>query len=242
MRFSFTTDDGVPVPTVSVAQMREIDRIAIENETPNLFQMMENAGSSLAGLIMNRLGARWSRVPISVFVGSGGNGGGGTVAARHLANRGGDITLTMSREPLSGSVLDQQLGVYSRTSGRVGDAPIGATGLIVDALVGYGLEDAPRGPIAEMIASINEADAPVVSLDVPSGLDGDTGQAPGVAVTAQETLTLALPKPGLSAPEVGELSLADLGIPVGVFRQIGVKPSPGIFRDGPVVHLKRRRF
>lgn len=240
MSTRFLTDGGVPVPSVTVGQMREIDRIAIDDQTPNLYQMMENAGRSLAMVVTGRLGEDWSSIPISVLVGPGGNGGGGTAAARHLANRGGDITLITSRQPRPDTILQQQLDIYMKTAGRLMESLTGDTGLIVDALVGYGLDDAPRGVIAEMIIAINEADVPVVSLDVPSGVDGDTGRAPGRAVVADETLTLALPKAGLGAAQSGDIWLTDLGIPLGVFKRVGVEVPPRIFEVGPLVHLNRR--
>lgn len=239
MSCSFTTDDGVVVPTVSVAQMREVDRIAIGDQAPNIFQMMENAGRSLAGAATRYLGRDWPQVPITVFVGTGGNGGGGVVAARHLANRGGDITVVLPRVRDLGTVLEQQLVIYSLTSGRLRDSFAEETGLILDALIGYGLTGEPSGVIGEMIAVINGADAPVISLDVPSGLDGDTGCAPGAAVLPTQTLTLALPKTGLGADAAGDIWLADLGIPVGVYRRVGIEPPPRVFERGPLVHLNR---
>lgn len=237
---AFTTDLGVTVPTVSVARMREVDGIAIDNETPNLLQMMENAGRSLAGVATTLLGGDWPEIPITVFVGPGGNGGGGVAAARHLANRGGDVTVVLTGKPAPGTALAQQLGVYSETSGRVSGSIGPDTGLILDAMIGYGLRDEPRGTIAEMIGVVEQADAPVISLDVPSGIDGDTGEAPGLAVVPTQTLTLALPKAGLATGEIGDLWLADLGIPSSVFRRVGVDPSPRIFEESSVVRLNRR--
>lgn len=240
MSISFATDDGVPVPMVSVEQMRDVDRMAAENQGPSLLQMMENAGRNLAGAATSLLGNDWLEVPITVFVGTGGNGGGGVAAARHLANRGGDVTVVLARERGLAVVLEQQLGVYSLTGGRMSDSAAGETGLILDALIGYGLTDEPSGVIADMIAVINEAHTPVISLDVPSGLDGDTGWAPGAAVLPTQTLTLALPKPGLRDVAAGDVWLGDLGIPAGVYTRIGIEPSPRIFERGPVVHLNRR--
>ncbi|MFP3883355.1 MAG: NAD(P)H-hydrate epimerase [Actinomycetota bacterium] len=236
----FLTDGGASVPSVTVDQMREIDRVAIEGQTPNLCQMMENAGRGLAGLVTTRLGRGWADTPISVLAGPGGNGGGGTAAARHLANRGGDITLIMSRQPQPDTILQQQLDIYMETGGRVSESLTGEPGLIIDALLGYGLDDAPHGAIGEMITATNEADVHVVSLDVPSGVDGDTGQTPGRAVVADETLTLALPKAGLGAAQSGDIWLADLGIPLGVFKRVGVEIPPRIFGDGALVHLNRK--
>jgi len=236
----FLTDGGMAVPSVTVDQMREIDRVAIERQTPNLYQMMENAGRTLAGLVTTRLGRGWTDTPISVLAGPGGNGGGGTAAARHLANRGGHVTLIMSRRPQPDTILQQQLDVYTETGGRVSESLTDEPGLIIDALLGYGLDDVPHGAIGDMIAAINEADVPVVSLDVPSGVDADTGRAPGGAVVADTTLTLALPKAGLGAARSGEIWLADLGIPVGVFKRVGVEVPPRVFEDGPLVHLNHK--
>lgn len=236
----FQTDAGMLVPSVTVGQMREVDRIAIDRHTPNLYQMMENAGRNLAMAVSNRLGKAWTDIPISVLVGPGGNGGGGVAAARHLANRGGQVTLIMSRQPAPDTVLEQQLDIFLETEGRVADSLTDEPELVVDALVGYGLDDEPRGAVAEMVAAINKADVSVVSLDVPSGIDGDTGRSPGRAVVADETVTLALPKPGLGAAQSGDIWLADLGIPVGVFKRAGIAVPPRIFADGPLVHLNRK--
>ncbi len=90
------------------------------------------------------------------------------------------------------------------------------------ASVGYGLRAAPAGPVMALIRAARAAAAPVLSLDVPSGVDADSGETPGFAVRAARTLTLALPKPGLRREQAGELWLADLGIPPGVFARAGV--------------------
>ena len=95
------SDTGVIVPAITTNQMREVDRVAIEELGPNLYQMMENAGRNLALMVMDVLGSDWSSTPITVLAGTGGNGGGGICAARHLANRGADVALVVS-EPTRG--------------------------------------------------------------------------------------------------------------------------------------------
>ncbi len=235
----FATDDGGRVPAVTGAVMRDIDDLAIQAETPNLYQMMENAGRNLAGAAIRHLGRDWRRIPITVYAGGGGNGGGGVAAARHLANRGGDVTVVVATDATNGGIVDQQRAVFRQTPGRVAtDAPADI-GLLLDALIGYGLTDAPRGPIAEAIAAIDSRDVPIISLDLPSGLDADSGDTVGAAVHATETLTLALPKPGLVAAAAGDLWLGDLGIPIGVYRRVGVDPPVGLFADAHRVHLNR---
>ena len=91
----FFTDTGIKVPSVTTAQMIEVDRVAMEETGPNLFQMMENAGRNLALQAIDCLGTRWQKANIIVLAGSGGNGGGGICGARHLANRGAKVTLCL---------------------------------------------------------------------------------------------------------------------------------------------------
>jgi NAD(P)H-hydrate epimerase len=97
--------------------------------------------------------------------------------------------------------------------------------LVVDALIGYSLHGAPRGRAAELIAHCNEYAPRVLALDVPSGLEATSGETPGVVVRAERTLTLALPKTGLSSIP-GDLFLADIGIPPEVYGQLGVAYTP----------------
>jgi NAD(P)H-hydrate epimerase len=220
--------------------MREIDRIAVARGVPNLYQMMENAGRAMARLVVGNLGRDWRQIPVSVHAGWGGNGGGGIVAARNLANWGGDVALILSGDLAPGSVPAEQLGVYLETPGRLQTEISSEAGLVVDALIGYGLRDAPTGVIADMIEAIRAVRGHVLSLDIPSGIHGDTGEAPGVAVRPDQTLTLALPKTGLGKADVGELWLADLGIPAGTLRRAGVEVPAHLFEDGPLIRLVRR--
>jgi NAD(P)H-hydrate epimerase len=116
------------------------------------------------------------------------------------------------------------------TAAEMAVVVLAGAGVVVDALVGYGLTGALRGRAAALVAAT--PDRPTVSLDVPSGVDADTGAAPGPAVDPDRTLTLALPKPGL-ARTGGLLELADLGIPAGVYEAAGVTasdPFDGVLR------------
>jgi NAD(P)H-hydrate epimerase len=229
---TFVTDAGVTVPAVTTDQMREVDRVAIEEVGPNLYQMMENAGRNLALTVLETLGANWASTPITVLAGTGGNGGGGICAARHLANRGADVTVAITDPQALTSVPNEQLEVYRGTPGKLADLAALDTlrpGLIVDAIIGYSLGGAPRGVAGRMIEWIGNQPAPVISLDVPSGIDSTTGEAHGAHVRAAVTLTLALPKTGLDAATVGELWLADIGIPREVYRRVGIDVPTGVF-------------
>ena len=219
------TDTGIEVPVVSTEQMRKIDRIAVEETGPNLFQMMENAGRNLALQAIEVLGAKWNRASMIVLAGGGGNGGGGICAARHLANRGLDVSLCLSEPLRLGPVVDFQRKIFSSTPGReisIADLRRQTPDLIVDALIGYGLESAPAGLTTELIRWANYSGAPILALDVPSGIDSTTGHTPGDFIAARWTMTLALPKSGLVPDKTGDLVLADIGIPRATFERVGM--------------------
>jgi NAD(P)H-hydrate epimerase len=212
---------------VSVDEMREIDRVAVEETGPTLLQMMEHAGLELALSALEMLGDGWADSRVVVLAGSGGNGGGGLCAARHLATRGVEVLAVLSRPAaaMEGAVAEQ-LRTLAEAPARVipwSDAfDVGSADLVIDAVIGYSLRDVPAGPAMALIRASQAAAAPVLSLDVPSGLDPDTGEAPGVAVRPERTLTLALPKLGLRRDNAGDLWLGDLGIPPGVYARAGL--------------------
>jgi NAD(P)H-hydrate epimerase len=213
----------------------------MEETGPNLYQMMENAGRNLAALAVETLGSGWTRATILVLAGSGGNGGGGVCAARHLANHGGSVGLHVAVPAAPGSVPEFQLKVFAATAGNSIDAAAvlrSKPDLILDALLGYSLVGAPREPLAGLIRWANAMGAPIIALDLPSGLDATTGEIPGEVIRPLATLTLALPKRGL-ADVPGKIVLADIGIPVGVYARLGLSyESP--FAGWHLVPLQRR--
>jgi NAD(P)H-hydrate epimerase len=228
--------------TVTAEQMREVDRIAVEDFGLGILQMMENAGRNLAANVMDMLGRVGGE--IAVLAGAGGNGGGGLCCARHLHNRGYKVNLILDREAsaLRGAAADQ-LRILHATGLRP-VAPSGAedaihqADVVVDALIGYSLRGAPRGRAAELIEMCNRRAAQVLALDVPSGLDATTGEAPGAVVRPDRTLTLALPKTGLASIS-GELYVADIGIPPEVYRPLGLSFEP-FFRDRYWISVHRQ--
>ena len=238
----FVTEFGVDVPALTTEQMRELDRIAMEETGPNLFQMMENAGRNLAQVAIGMLGRAWQAARITVLAGPGGNGGGGICAARHLANHRGRVALVLSDPDHLRDVPAMQRKIFRQTQGQEIERSRVAEqrpDLIVDALIGYGLNAAPRGAAADLIRWANGVGAPILALDVPSGIDSTTGEAPGVAIESQRTMTLALPKTGLFRATTGDLFLADIGIPQGAYRRVAATYiSP--FEDRFWVSLTRR--
>ena len=243
---AFENSTQIVIPTLTVAQMREVDRIMVEDLNIGLIQMMENAGRTLAHhtrRMFLRGDARTRRV--IVLAGSGGNGGGGIAAARRLANWGAEVSIVLGQaEADMDEVPGLQLAIANRIGIQVAGPDLVAGKLmdgcdvLIDALIGYSLRGAPREPIASLIQSANGSRVPIVALDVPSGLDADTGRAPGAVIRASSTLTLALPKAGLMQPEarawVGDLYLADISVPPSVYRRLGLEVGP-IFAEDDIV-------
>jgi NAD(P)H-hydrate epimerase len=228
--------------------MREVDRAMIEDYKISLLQMMENAGRCLADLARSRfLGGDPRGQRVLVLAGSGGNGGGGLVCARRLHNWGAGVRVLISADPQRlGEVPRHQLSILERmgleaeTAGDETQLP--ESDLVVDALIGYSLKGAPSGAAASLIRRANSQAAPVLSLDVPSGVDTTTGTVYDPSVRATATMTLALPKEGLGAAEareaVGELYLADISVPPSLYAgpNLGLDVGP-LFHAADVIRI-----
>ncbi|MFM7734541.1 MAG: NAD(P)H-hydrate epimerase, partial [Alphaproteobacteria bacterium] len=230
-----STDGGRTI--VTTAQAREVDRRTIELGTPGL-ELMERAGRGIAAEILGPLRACAIR-GVVVVAGRGNNGGDGFVVARLLATEGipVEVRLLGARERVGGDAranLERWLEAGGRVTdlGDVGDpralsGELRRAGLVVDAIFGTGLNQRVEGPAARAVAAIAAARDPdpglgsrgsspvVLSVDLPSGLDGDTGEAWGVAVSADVTVTLGGTKVGLvlpaARPFVGRLVEVDIG-------------------------------
>ncbi len=227
----FTTVDGIKIPAITTEQMIEIDRIAIEETGPNLYQMMENAGRSLAITIIELL----SEIPepyIIILAGTGGNGGGGIVAARHLLNRNYNVSLAVTDKSKMNDVPKKQFEMFLNANGVViENLKYENPDIIVDALIGYSLSNAPRGKSLQFIEWANNKHAIKISLDVPSGIDATTGNDFGTYFNATTTMTLALPKTGLTKEKCGKLLLVDIGISKSIYSKMGTKYNSPFKRD-----------
>lgn len=231
---TFRTVDGRTVPAVTTPEMREVDRIATDIVGLGLLQMMENAGRNLARHVRDM-----SPETVTVVAGNGGNGGGGLACARHLANRGIVVEVVLDRDgdQLSGATATQY-EILSAMGKLVSlrDFPSPDSDVVVDALIGYGLDGPARGTAETLIDAINDYPATVVSLDVPSGIDATSGERHGDAVEPDSTLTLALPKTGL-VDRNEPVILGDLAIPSVVFDRAGIDyVSP--FADAYLVDIE----
>lgn len=238
--------DRQRLPAVSADQMRQLDQLAVDKYQVELIQMMENAGRGCAELARREcLGGFVEGQHILILAGPGGNGGGGLVAARRLHNWGAQVILKLATpvEQLS-TVTRHQLDALH----AVGIGPFTArhswpttTELVIDALLGYSLQGAPRPPFDEFIRRANNYAAPILALDLPSGLDPDSGKAHQPAIRASKTLTLALPKIGLLQPKaadyVGDLWLADVSLPPAVLKELDLRVPPNLFAHSDLVRL-----
>lgn len=237
------------LPSLTTEQMREVDRAMVEDYGIQLIQMMENAGRALAHLARLRfLHGDPRGKPVVVLSGSGGNGGGALVSARRLHNYGAVVHVITSKEDGAfASVPGQQLDILRRMGVTINDRQaardVAAMDLIIDGLIGYSLRGAPRGAAAELIRWANGQAAPILALDTPSGLDTTSGAALDPTIRATATITLALPKTGLQAPgaaaHVGELYLADIGVPPGLYARPPLSLDVGpVFAEGDIVRLR----
>jgi NAD(P)H-hydrate epimerase len=215
---------------ITSREMRALDLNA-EYFGISRLQLMENAGRSVAAEIASRFKPQESRV--AVFCGLGGNGGDGFVAARHLACMGFKVEVILAGK--ASEITNEEArrnweilrslrnSVAIRETYDSSLIPDVKAEIFVDALLGIGLKTPPRPPIAQLIKKINESNAFNVAVDVPSGIDSDTGTVLGEAVKAHLTVTFHKSKPGLfKAKEyVGELIVKSIGIPPEIERFAG---------------------
>jgi NAD(P)H-hydrate epimerase len=216
-------------------EMGRADCLAVERGTPSL-TLMENAGRAVAREARSLLGAGRR---VAVLCGPGNNGGDGFVAARYLGEGGAAVHVALlgERTALKGdaAVMAQRWGgdVAPLTRAAIEEADV-----VVDALFGAGLARPLSGAAAEVVEALNASPVRVLAVDVPSGLDGSTGQALGPVVEATHTVTFFRRKPGhLLMPGralCGPVVVDDIGIPDSVLADIGVHAwanAPGLWRS-----------
>jgi NAD(P)H-hydrate epimerase len=238
------------IPHLRTDQMVEVDRLMTDDYKVGLIQMMENAGRHLGSLARRRFlssSAKGRRV--HVYSGPGGNGGGALVAARRLHNWGAEVRVYLSAHPddMRGVPahqleLAERMGIAVYPPSAVPEK--GWADVSLDGLIGYGLLGDPRGHSAVLIQAMNSDDAPALALDTPSGLDTSTGVPATPTVRATATMTLALPKVGLGSdsarPLVGELYLADIGVPPELYASPSLGLEVGhLFSESDIVRVEQ---
>ncbi|MBI2902016.1 MAG: NAD(P)H-hydrate epimerase [Candidatus Methylomirabilis oxyfera] len=239
-------------PSLTANEMREIDRLMVEEMGIGLRQMMEHAGRNLSEVARILLGGELKGRKIVVLVGPGNNGGGGMVAARHLVNGGSSVAVVLAQDPArlkelpahqhaTLSLIGVRIGVFDSAEAEELAAWMGPSDLVIDALLGYSLSGAPRGSLAWIIRQVNGIGRPILALDLPSGLHPDTGQVADPCIRAHATVTLALPKRGLlvptAKPYVGRLWVGDIGVPSSLYRRVSLTVGP-LFSRGPVIPVE----
>lgn len=221
------------LPYLTVEEMREVDEAASVTYGISTLILMENAGRGVAEEARKMLG---SNKKCCVFCGKGNNGGDGFVAARWLINYGIEprIFLVGEKDEVKG-IARTNLNILLKLKEKVCEINtaedlnrtrevIESTELIIDALLGTGVNGEVRGLTKEVIEFLNQTQKPILSIDIPSGLAANTGKPWGTAVKATRTVTCLLPKKGFSSSlatqYIGVLTIADLGVPYKVLDEI----------------------
>lgn len=238
---------------VTSEQMRELDRLTIQRYGVASLTLMERAGEGIAAAILKHFG-RNAKKGVVIVAGKGNNGGDGFVVARLLKKKRipCEVALLARQDELSQDAT-HNLRAFLKLKGKVTEIAGGnlellsqrlsRNGLIVDAILGTGMKNDVRGLFADAIALMNAAGLPIVAVDIPSGLDTDTGTPLGAAIQAEMTVALGYPKlgeviyPGLNF--VGNLVVADIGIDPRAVAEVA--PQTELLEREPISWLVPRR-
>ena len=215
---------------VTAAQMKAIDKRATEEwKIPELL-LMENAGLAVVGVLKEKFPDLWDLI-VTIVAGSGNNGGDGLVAARHLTNMGVAVKVFLLAERdytesarLNLEILEKMAvkmyRIDNENSLHLFKATLNYTDIVLDAILGTGVNRPVSETVAQVLGIINKRSCYKVAVDLPTGLNADTGEVWGSVLNADYTVTLALPKRGLwqndGLTAAGEVICADIGIPQAV--------------------------
>jgi NAD(P)H-hydrate epimerase len=199
--------------------------------------LMENAARAVAELAWSEYGGAKSPRML-ILCGGGNNGGDGLAVARHLHNRGGAITLGLTVDPkrytgdalINWTIINAMgLDIQSATGHLIESAH---EGLIIDAIFGTGLTQSPRPPFPDLCAAVENCRCPVLAVDLPSGLDCDTGQPLGSCIRATRTVTFVAEKIGFAHPQAaqytGTVTVADIGCPRELIERVAASGNTGV--------------
>jgi NAD(P)H-hydrate epimerase len=214
---------------LSRSQVREVDRRAIsEFHIPGIV-LMENAALGAADVACDMLDNDCVG-QVLILCGGGNNGGDGLAVARHLHNRGADVSLALTIDPANykgDALLNWQIVSAMKIPWEPADPHrIAQTKalLIIDAIFGTGLTEEPREPFANIVRAVEATHIPVLSIDLPSGMDSDTGSPVGACIRATRTVTFIAEKKGFASPAarpyLGQVTVAPIGCPIELIEQI----------------------
>jgi hydroxyethylthiazole kinase-like uncharacterized protein yjeF len=203
------------------AQVREIDRRSVEEYGIPTLVLMENAARAVADACCEMLDNNCVG-EVLIVCGAGNNAGDGLAAARHIHNRGADVTIALLNDPGSFQgdaavnwAIVQKMGLTTvAATPEIFDDP---AQLVIDAVFGTGLNRPPVEPFPSLVQALKKSKLPVLAVDLPSGLDCDTGRPPGACVEAARTVTFVAGKVGFGRIEagryLGRVTVADIGCP-----------------------------
>ena len=231
---------------VTSDEMKEIDRATMENYGVPPAVLMENAGANVTQAVLNEYGPVFLK-KTCIFCGGGNNGGDGFVIARHLKSEGAFVKVfftgdkdALTKESKTNYEICGKYGVEIlelKSSADLEKAGYDIMGcdLIIDALIGTGLKKNVEGFLVQLIVYLNNMGKYTVSVDIPSGVDPDTGDIKGMAVYADLTVTFGLPKIGITIypglEYVGKLVVADINFP----QELLSKPRPNVLMTPEIV-------
>jgi NAD(P)H-hydrate epimerase len=226
-------------------QMAAVDTAMAETCGLDLVQIMEVAGRAVAVVARREWLQRGANGTVAILCGSGGNGGDGFVCGRYLDGWGISVELWLMRPAGELRGLEAHQLEICQKIGMTVIAPDRAPNfdnacLIVDGIFGFGLSAAPAGRAAELIDAANASPAPILAIDIPSGINATTGDGFDPAIQADLTITLGLPKLGLvqgvGRQRAGAIVVADIGIPAAAYQAVGI-PLTSAFRTTAFIDL-----
>ena len=224
------------MPTLTRQQVREVDRRAIQEYGMSGLVLMENAGRGAVDFLFALMAGKmlpnvkqWPHGRVTIVCGKGNNGGDGFVIARHLDLRGIEVRVLLLTDPseLTGDALvnysiirkaSLSIDVFTPPLDIIAfDAALAGSAWLIDAVLGTGAVGEPKSPYAEAIDRMNASGIPILAVDLPSGLDCDTGVPAKHTIRAAQTCSFVAAKPGFftntSKPYIGQLHVLGIGVP-----------------------------
>jgi NAD(P)H-hydrate epimerase len=216
------------------AQVREIDRLAFEKYHIPGIVLMENAARAVVDAACDMLDGNCVG-QIIILCGGGNNGGDGLAVARHLHNEGGDVYIALTTDPAKYKgeakinwdiVQAMKIKTFPADPERIRTS---RALLLIDAVFGTGLSEPPRAPFPDLVTAVNRSGATVLAIDLPSGLDCDTGEALGPCIEAKRTVTFVAEKAGFANPNAsqytGQVSVGSIGCPIELIDEVLQDPQ-----------------
>ncbi len=235
-----------PVPILIPSEAARIEE-SCEDFGLLPLQLLENSACVLCQFVLQRLPGNCPAPRVHVLAGKGRNGANAMAAARRMVNYGAKVTVFASH-PIT--EMTPLAAIAARSAMRCGvpvlnvePAKLSPPDLILDGLLGLGLRGAPYGQVAKLIHWANRMPCPKIACEAPSGLDADRGEPHSPTLRVGATLALGLPMRGVMASKAadftGELFVGDIGVPLGVYRNLAIHAPPAMFSGGQCIRIKR---